>query len=126
MENHYIDFIVSLCNERNIKKYKLTNIENSFDKTYIIKLLGEYGLRLTNKEEILFDLLEEQLLIECTDLKSIIILLIRDCFWCEVVDIDNNIKFNMGYDLYMNVESTSDLESILDIANKNKLFVEER
>ncbi len=118
IENLYCDRVINIIKKLKIKNLIIKDLEIYEPDKYVINILNELNAKN------IFNNLKNNLSIEIENLEIYLRLLLREAFWCNLIDNKLGIKIEIGYDFYLYVYcGYIDLNFIEHYKNKG-LFIE--
>lgn len=124
VENQYIEFFINLFASLRIKNIFVQGLEKYIKYKDIELMMKEYDLLLSEKQKIIFDNIYEGCRYDINDLGNIIVLLMRDCMWCRILDENNMIEVDIGYELYFHINSKSKIAFLESFEQQGMLYLE--
>jgi len=114
IEDSYVDGVISIMNELDIKELKLTELE----KYYYDKQFDNSNGNM----KIIYDSIKEDMHISIDKIGLLIKLILREMIWGKLVS--NNLFVHFGYDYYMYIGSSIPILKSKELIEKSGLFVE--
>lgn len=117
VEKAYIDTVLSFLKECKLKSLRVIQLERNNE------LLQDESSELF-EEEFKYIVLEEDLLVNETDIPTICKMVLREYIHCHLIS-SSNFFVHFGTDYYMFIGSNQPCINAVDFARNNNLFVEE-
>ena len=124
MEKNYINLILFILKENNIKNIKLEKLEIVFSIQELNKMLNDSGLFLSLEDINLINNLKNNKIFTFYELPRLIRLILRECFWGVLVSKNSKCIIEFGYDYYMYISGINlKIPKIVYLKNLN-LYIE--
>lgn len=124
VEKHYSNIVEAFFIDNNINAVMVDELENNFTIDELHQLLGSKGLSLSDKDIQFIGSLKNGLIIPLDHLKEIVSLILKDCFWCKLVTIDQRFVVEFGYDLYVYITCDRVTSQTIQQAGEFGIFIE--
>lgn len=124
MEQNYCDVIYAVCLDNAITAVHVEGLENNFTLEELEEMLGAKGLRLFDDDIQFLGGLKNGCEITGESLKKVLPLLLRECFWCKLVDANRDFMIEFGYDFYVYTTCNIVSSQTLRLAEKLGIYVE--
>ncbi len=125
VENKYINIILFILKQKKINKVKIEELEINFSISELERLLKDEGLSLIKKEKLIFNSISNGNVYNMEVLPYIIRLILRDCLWCKLIDLNLKCYIEFGYDLYVYINCDHIGKILIEYVNKLEMYVEE-
>lgn len=103
MEKKYCDAIITILSAQQTRYIKIRELETPFSSEEIAEFFFSKNLRLTDKEKEIIESIDENQIILIDDIEEYLKLLLRECFWCVLLDPEHKIHVDIGYDYYVHL-----------------------
>ena len=124
-EELYCKAILNILKNENVNKMLLTKVEIYFSVDEIKQIFQSKGLSLSVKEESIVRSLKNEDIISIENLELYLKLILRECFWGEIVDSTSLIHIEFGYDYYVYLWCQNTVSNeIIEAYKREKIFLE--
>lgn len=115
VETSYVNSILLIMIELNLKHMTITGLEKK-GNTFFTNISDKFTQRF-------YDSIHDKMNVSFDDIGLFIKLTLRENIWGKLVS--DHLEIHFGYDYYMYVCSTNNLESVNKIVKIKELFIEE-
>lgn len=123
-EGKYIRAILAILKCNHIEQLIIKGLEKRFSVAELERILGQSNLPFTNKCKNIVRCIKDGEIIDLAKAEEVIRLILRDCFWCELIDSQGKAKMTFGYDLYVYLENVFINPSIVTEYAAEGIFIE--
>ena len=107
VEAKYIDAITTILHHCQINTMIVEGLEKQFSASALKKLLGRYNLQFTQQDAKFVSQIKNGLRLDMTGIKKTVMLVLRDCCWCELLSETGEVKIEFGYDYYVYLQGVN-------------------
>lgn len=123
-EGKYIRAILAILKCNHIKQLIIQGLEKRFSVAELERIFGQSNLPFTNKCKNIVKSVKDGEIIDLIKAEEVIRLILRDCFWCELIDLQGKAKMTFGYDLYVYLENVFIAPNIVTDYAAEGIFIE--
>ena len=88
------------------------------------KMLGRYNLQFTQLDAEFVSQIKNGLRLDMTEIKKTVMLVLRDCFWCELLSETGEVKIEFGYDYYVYIQGVNIETSTISSFQSEGIYIE--
>lgn len=125
IEKIYIEALKRIMKEKAMNKLIVKELEKEFTLGEVCKQLENVQIVLSKEEMYQFRVIEENYIIEGSEIDVILKLLLRESLWCKLIDIKSNFSVEIGYEYYIYVICSKLPSFVISEVQKKGLFIEE-
>lgn len=107
VEAKYMDAIMTVLHQSQVNTMIVEKLEKQFSASTLKKMLGRYNLQFTQLDAEFVSQIKNGLRLDMTEIKKTVMLVLRDCFWCELLSETGKVKIEFGYDYYVYIQGVN-------------------
>lgn len=124
-EMFYCNTVLYILKVNKVKEVVIEDLELNYSIDELERMLQSKGFDLSVKEKNLITLLANGNKIKVYDLHIYLKLILRECFWCRLIDYESSSAIEFGYDYYIYLYSKSILsDEVADVWRQNGIYIE--
>lgn len=124
-ETQYCNTILNILEINGVQEVILEDVELYFSVDEIKHMLRNKELDFSIEGEIAINSLKNGDKIDIHELKLYLRLILRECFWCRLLDVPSLIQVEFGYDYYVYLYSGNIISTdIVENYKKEGMFIE--
>lgn len=125
IEAKYCNAIITILKQQKIKYFQIQDLEMPFTLKEIEKVFLEKGLEITESQKRIVKTIQERQIISSKQIREYLTMLLRECFWCVLADIEGGIYIDVGYDYYIHLTCESIDAQMISNLQKQGIYVEQ-
>lgn len=124
VEAKYMDAIITVLHQSQVNTMIVEKLEKQFSASTLKKMLGRYNLQFTQLDAEFVSQIKNGLRLDMTEIKKTVMLVLRDCFWCELLSETGEVKIEFGYDYYVYIQGVNIETSTISSFQSEGIYIE--
>ena len=113
VEAKYIDAVTTVLRQNQIHTMIVGKLEKRSSPATLKEMLGRCHLPFPPSDAAFVSRIKEGARLDMAEIEKAVMLVLRDCFWCELLSESGAVKLEFGYDFYVSLQSvTIDADTI--------------
>lgn len=124
VEKNYSNIVKAIFVDNNIESVMVDELECNFTIGEIQQLLETKGISLSDRDIHIITSLKDGYTISRSNLKEVVSLILKDCFWCKLISTNQRFVIEFGYDLYIYITCDRVTNQIIEQAEDIGIYIE--
>lgn len=125
IESKYCNAIITILKQQKIKYFQIQDLEMPFTLKEIEKAFCEKGLEITESQKRIVKTIQENQIISIKQIKTYLTMLLRECCWCVLADIEGKSYIDVGYDYYIHLTCKGIDSQMISNLQEQGIYVEQ-
>ena len=124
VEAKYTNAVTTVLHQNQVTTMIVEKLEKPFSASTLEKMLGRCNLQLTQSDAEFVSRIKNGSRLNMAEIKKTVMLVLRDCFWCELLSETGEVKIEFGYDYYVYLQGVNiDANTISSFRSKG-IYIE--
>ena len=113
VESKYIDAVTTVLRQNQIHTMIVGKLEKRSSPATLKEMLGRCHLPFPPSDAAFVSRIKDGARLDMAEIEKAVMLVLRDCFWCELLSESGAVKLEFGYDFYVYLQGvTIDADTI--------------
>ena len=107
VEAKYIDAVTTVLRQNQIHTMIVGKLEKRSSPATLKEMLGRCHLPFPPSDAAFVSRIKEGARLDMAEIEKAVMLVLRDCFWCELLSESGAVKLEFGYDFYVYLQGVT-------------------
>lgn len=124
VEAKYIDAVTTILRQNQVHTMVVEKLEKRSSPAALKEMLGRCHLPFPPSDAAFVSRIKEGARLDMAEIEKAVMLVLRDCFWCELLSESGEARIEFGYDYYIYLQGvTIDADTIASFRSEG-IYIE--